>query len=611
MGQATSKEVRPSHYENNISEEVQTTNTLYVKSVDQQIQTNIQHNVLDISNKETQVFTLSMETTETESQTSYGTTETESQTSSETTETESQTSSETTETESQTRSETNESESQTSFEIIHTESQTDSETNESESQTSFATSETESQTSVHTTDTQSQVSLETTHSESQTYCEIQNENNKASQTAIGTHVKEIQTEPILADVVPTCDREIQTDNAPGVDLPFDLGAEEPDVVPYPRRRIYKLVLTGGPCGGKTTSQARLSTFFENMGWKVYRVPETASVLLSGGVKFKDLSDKEGLQFQENLLKTMLQVEQSFFKLADTCPKNCLIICDRGAMDASAFVPTEQWEDMMSKNGWNTTQLRDNRYDQVLHMVSAANGAEDFYSVADHSCRSEGVELARFLDGKAAEAWVGHPYFDVIDNTTDFNTKIRRMIHMVCKRLGIDTGDSLSSDARKLKFLVKGPIPDGDSFPVAFRDFEVEHIYLRSDSESHQARIRRRTRKGKHSYTHTLRKTHMGQKMEVKTTITRRDWMNISQQADSNNHHIYKQRRCFLHNNQYFTLDIYQEPCHDRCKDLVLLETVTTLSNEELAKRLPDFLNIEEDVTSKSKYSMYNLSLKEN
>ena len=32
-----------------------------------------------------------------------------------------------------------------------------------------------------------------------------------------------------------------------------------------------MVLTGGPCGGKTTGQARLSTFFENLGWKVYRL----------------------------------------------------------------------------------------------------------------------------------------------------------------------------------------------------------------------------------------------------------------------------------------------------------------------------------------------------
>ena len=32
--------------------------------------------------------------------------------------------------------------------------------------------------------------------------------------------------------------------------------------------MYKLVLTGGPCGGKTTGQSKLATFFESIGWKV-------------------------------------------------------------------------------------------------------------------------------------------------------------------------------------------------------------------------------------------------------------------------------------------------------------------------------------------------------
>jgi hypothetical protein len=46
---------------------------------------------------------------------------------------------------------------------------------------------------------------------------------------------------------------------------------------------------------------------------------------------------------------------------------------------------------------------------------------------DHACRSEGMELARELDYNAAAAWVGHPYFDLVDNSTDFETKICRMI----------------------------------------------------------------------------------------------------------------------------------------------------------------------------------------
>lgn len=34
---------------------------------------------------------------------------------------------------------------------------------------------------------------------------------------------------------------------------------------------------------------------------------------------------------------------------------------------------------MKENGLNMVDLRDNRYNQIIHMVSAACGAEDFYT----------------------------------------------------------------------------------------------------------------------------------------------------------------------------------------------------------------------------------------
>uniref|UniRef100_A0A0M3HI84 AAA_28 domain-containing protein n=1 Tax=Ascaris lumbricoides TaxID=6252 RepID=A0A0M3HI84_ASCLU len=76
----------------------------------------------------------------------------------------------------------------------------------------------------------------------------------------------------------------------------------------PKRRIYKVVLTGGPCGGKTTGQDRLRTFFEGLGWKVYTVPETATILLGGGVKFAELTRDQTYAFQKDLLLTMLRIE---------------------------------------------------------------------------------------------------------------------------------------------------------------------------------------------------------------------------------------------------------------------------------------------------------------
>lgn len=86
-----------------------------------------------------------------------------------------------------------------------------------------------------------------------------------------------------------------------------------------------------------------------------------------------------LKFQENLLRTMIQIENTFFELGKTCKRNCMIICDRGAMDASAFISKDKWEKLLRDNSWNDVELRDNRYNQIIHMVSAANGAEEFYT----------------------------------------------------------------------------------------------------------------------------------------------------------------------------------------------------------------------------------------
>ena len=58
-------------------------------------------------------------------------------------------------------------------------------------------------------------------------------------------------------------------------------------------------------------------------------------------------------------------------------------------------------------------------------VSAANGAEEFYSVEEHAARFEGLDLARERDKRAMESWREHPYVDIVDNrkSNDFDGKV--------------------------------------------------------------------------------------------------------------------------------------------------------------------------------------------
>lgn len=43
------------------------------------------------------------------------------------------------------------------------------------------------------------------------------------------------------------------------------------------------------------------------------------------------------------------------------------------------IPKEKWEKLMAITGWNSVELRDNRYNHIIHMVTAAKGAEGFYT----------------------------------------------------------------------------------------------------------------------------------------------------------------------------------------------------------------------------------------
>ena len=62
-------------------------------------------------------------------------------------------------------------------------------------------------------------------------------------------------------------------------------------------------------------------------------------------------------------------------------------------------------------------------------------------------------------------------------------------------------------------------------------------------------------------------------------------------------------------NGLYLLYWHRDPCHPRCRGLMLLETFTTLPISQLRANLPPFLAITEEVTGDPAFSMYNLALR--
>ena len=361
------------------------------------------------------------------------------------------------------------------------------------------------------------------------------------------------------------------------------------------RQGYRIVLTGGPCAGKTTCLARLSERLECLGLRVFRVPEAATILMSGGASPACLPADQFLRFEADLIRLQMAIEETFTDLAASSARRSIVICDRGTMDAAAYMSPVMWQALLDQQGWSESALRDRRYDAVIHLVTAARGAEEFYTTENNPARTETLEKARELDEKVRNAWVGHPHLRAIDNSTDFNEKIRRVLTAICRIVEVPAPKEIER-----KFLLRC-CPTAVEMPVYSKEFLIEQTYLLT-SDGSEARVRRRSREGSSTYTHTVKRPCVaGQRIETEHQISSSEYITLLEKADPNRRTVRKHRRCFLWENQYFELDSFLEPN----PGLTLLELELESPDQDVI--LPSFLDIEREVTEDRTYSNYSIA----
>ena len=100
--------------------------------------------------------------------------------------------------------------------------------------------------------------------------------------------------------------------------------------------LYRVVLTGGPCGGKTTALAEIKARLESLGFLILCMPEVATLLFGGGAPFPH-DEASAFTFQKNLLRLQLSMEDAFIDIATQSGRPTVILLDRGAMDGKVRV----------------------------------------------------------------------------------------------------------------------------------------------------------------------------------------------------------------------------------------------------------------------------------
>lgn len=193
-------------------------------------------------------------------------------------------------------------------------------------------------------------------------------------------------------------------------------------------KIVKIVVTGGPCGGKTSALAYIKKTAEVLGFRVLTIGETATELIGGGVA--PWTCATCATYQSFQIDLQMHKEEIFLAAAqgmDT--EKLLLVCDRGLLDNRAYMTEEEFFACLAARG-DTLGEYLARYDAVFHLVTAAEGAEKFYSTKNNAARTETPAEARRVDERLLLAWREHPKRFVLDNSGDFTDKMTRLTEVL-------------------------------------------------------------------------------------------------------------------------------------------------------------------------------------
>ncbi len=375
--------------------------------------------------------------------------------------------------------------------------------------------------------------------------------------------------------------------------------------------IPLFVLTGGPGAGKTTAKAHVIRRLQDIGFTPLCIPETATLLLEGGVApGRRLMNSR--TFQECVFSITLATESAFMAAAREMKKRGkkpVVICDRGLMDNLAYIGEETFEKIALAQGFPSLFALRERYSGVFHLVTAADGAKEHYGSGTNRHRRETLRQARTLDRKVLAAWTGHSHIFIIDNKKagGLEGKMQRLLAAICHRLGVPAPLEIER-----KYLVRPMVPS--RIPVPYQVIDIEQGYVVGE-RGEEARVRKRGQDGHFVFirthktpAHTKRNKGKGRrgariKEEREKMISEREYYESLKRLRKKTAILRKKRVCFAWKDQYFELDIYPKPL----APLQVLEA--ELTDAKKVPAIPPFIRVVREVTNEKAFTNRRLAKK--
>ena len=173
----------------------------------------------------------------------------------------------------------------------------------------------------------------------------------------------------------------------------------------------RIVLTGGPGGGKTTAA---DLFRREIGERVVIVPEAATLLFSGGFPRSD-----EVHARKSAQSAIYHVQKHLENVQAALYPERILLCDRGTIDGAAYWPEESSGFFESVGSSEDRELA--RYDVVLFFETAAVG--NISIEGGNPTRVESNARALELDRSLRALWSKHPRFVLVPHQPSFVKKV--------------------------------------------------------------------------------------------------------------------------------------------------------------------------------------------
>lgn len=348
----------------------------------------------------------------------------------------------------------------------------------------------------------------------------------------------------------------------------------------PASGVKFIVVTGGPCAGKTEFMKRVVAWLAEYGLRVAVIPEGATHLIT----------KEGLlpaqsTFQDAVLAYYLREEESY-RSGIHAGQYDVVILDRGSLDARAYVGDTAFSEVAARAGLTIGTLRA-RYMAVVHLVTAADGAEEFYNLSNEA-RTESPAEARELDKRTRDAWHGHRHHIVVGNEADFQTKMKQALHALGRVLHMNIPIE-----RERKFIPVNFAPTLLNTVGPIVVVPTVQIYLPEDADGFIPRIRAQVRDGVASYIMERKREtgSVGEREEDPQALTREQYQGLLRERDRSRMPISKRRHVFfLEDEHRAELDEFLGPL----RSLWMLEVEVGDMGEPIALPPWDLLEVTRD-----------------